>query len=176
MTRKSPPPPTNPADDDWTRETADVRPLGGPRSRKPKPRAVQPPIQVYHQPQSAHRPFTILNRDSHTLAGLEDNLDAKLLKDLAKGLYPPEATLDLHGLHEGDAWMELMGWLSAAADHDCRCVLVITGKGRGYGPDGDMGLIKSQIPQWLASHPKVMAFHTALPRDGGAGAVYVFLR
>jgi DNA-nicking Smr family endonuclease len=39
-----------------------------------------------------------------------------------------------------------------------------------------MGVIKFQIAGWLAGHPRVLAFHTALPQDGGTGAIYVYLR
>jgi DNA-nicking Smr family endonuclease len=39
-----------------------------------------------------------------------------------------------------------------------------------------MGMLRDQVPDWLASHPRVMAYHTALPRDGGSGALYVYLR
>jgi DNA-nicking Smr family endonuclease len=92
------------------------------------------------------------------------------------GKPPPTAMLDLHGVREGDAWLKLRHWLSEAQTEDHRCVLVITGKGRGYGPDANMGVLKAQIAVWLAAHPSVLGFHTALPRDGGTGAVYVLLR
>jgi DNA-nicking Smr family endonuclease len=179
MTPKFPPPSAD--DRDWLDEIADVRPLDDRHARarmapSRAPRKAQPPAETFTRPHLRQTPLAILSRDADCLSGLADNLDAKLLKDLARGAHPPTAMLDLHGHREGNAWLKLMNWLDAAADNDHRCVLVITGKGRGYGPAADMGLLKAQTPQWLASHPKVMAFHTALPRDGGTGAVYVYLK
>jgi DNA-nicking Smr family endonuclease len=42
-----------------------------------------------------------------------------------------------------------------------------------------MAVLKSKLPTWLTSGPAkkiVLAFATAKPYDGGAGAVYVLLR
>ena len=71
-----------------------------------------------------------------------------------------------------------------------RCVLVITGKGtpRGEGSDtkggdGDWfakrGILKDAVPRWLSEGPnrgRIVAINPALPRHGGAGALYVLLR
>lgn len=178
MAPKRPPNAADPANDPaWRDEIADVHPLGTRRTR-PKPAAAQPPAETYVAPRWAprHMPLVLHANTAACLAGLADGLPPSLLKDLALGKHRPTASLDLHGLQEGDAWLRLMNWLHQAADHDHRCVLVITGKGRGYGPAGDMGIIKAQAGQWLAGHPHVQAFHTAQPRDGGSGAVYVYLK
>jgi len=99
-----------------------------------------------------------------------------LFKQLATGKLRPTALLDLHGLGEGDAWLELVDFLHACVDQDHRTALIIHGKGTGYGPQRNMGVIKFQIGSWLASHPKVLAFHTAQQPDGGTGAIYVYLK
>ncbi|MFQ5418592.1 MAG: Smr/MutS family protein, partial [Myxococcota bacterium] len=59
---------------------------------------------------------------------------------------------------------------------DGRCVLVIHGRGRG---SADGPVLKSALPGWLALPPlgaSVMAFASAPPGDGGAGATVVLLR
>ena len=72
--------------------------------------------------------------------------------------------------------MAVMDYLHDAHASGHRCVLIVSGKGKGYGDDGDMGIIKSQMATWLSHHPKVLAFHSAIPRDGGSGAIYVYLK
>lgn len=171
--------PPRPADDPaWHAEVKSVRKLGEPKRPAPHParRYTQPPTDVYVPPSAYHRPIGILANTARLQAGRDDHMDLKRYKELSLGRISPTATLDLHGTLEGDAWLRLMNWLNSAVDNNHRCVLVITGKGSGYGPERDMGLIKAQTPQWLAGHPKVLAFHTAQAKDGGMGAVYVLLR
>lgn len=159
----------------WQAEISTVHPLG---TRRTRPVQAPTPSIPYIAPIWAprHIPLNILSNTAACLSGLAHGLPQALLKDLSRGIHSPTATLDLHGLREGDAWLRLMNWLHEAADHDHRCVLVVTGKGRGYGISGDMGLIKSQTAGWLAAHPKVQAFHSAQPHHGGQGAVYVYLK
>ena len=179
-------------DDAWAEATADVSPLGhGAKrasGRKPNPRRL--PLnraqrealkevatrELPPAPQLAKVAWEIMSDEPDRLAGRVANFEFKQLKMLAEGGYKYTAQLDLHGMYEGDAYIHLMNWLQEASHMEHRCVLVICGKGRGYGPGGRMGLIKAQIAGWLANHPAVLAFHTALPQHGGAGAVYVYLR
>ncbi|MFZ2587322.1 MAG: Smr/MutS family protein [Alphaproteobacteria bacterium] len=164
------------ADPHWQAETQATTKLG---HRKPSRTHFEPKHPaVYHPPSWKPRshPLDILTNTPRLQSGKASNIPASLLKTLAEGGFPPEAWLDLHGYHEGDAWLKTMNWLHQAYDEDIRCVVIITGKGRGHGPNGDMGLIKSQIPTWLAAHPRVQAFHTALPHEGGQGAIYVYLQ
>lgn len=170
-------PPKSANDAAWQVETSTVTPLG---QRKPShtQRIIQPPADIYHPPTWKPRtyPLHILSNTATCQSGKGSNIPASLLKDLSRGHIPPTAWLDLHGFYEGDAWLKLMTWLHQAYDNEHRCVVIITGKGRGYGPEGKMGLIKAQTPTWLASHPHVQAFHTALPQEGGAGALYVYVQ
>lgn len=172
--------PPNAVDDDvWQAEVADVDKLGHlKRARHPRRHPIQPPEGVYQQPSLPPRvnPIAILSNTAGCQSGKADNIPHSLLKDIAFGKFPPTAMLDLHGLREGDAWLKLTNWLHQAFEHEHRCVLIITGKGKGYGVEGDMGLLKAQTPQWLAAHPRVQAFHSAQPKDGGTGAVYVYLQ
>lgn len=174
---KRPPPKSAECEAAWQAEIQTVIPLGHPKKPHTK-RFVQPPIEIYHPPSWKPRthPLHILSNTTSCQSGKANNIPPTLLKDLSRGNIPPSAWLDLHGFYEGDAWLKLMTWLHQAYDAEHRCVVVITGKGRGYGPEGNMGLIKAQAPTWLASHPYVQAFHTALPHEGGAGALYVYLQ
>jgi DNA-nicking Smr family endonuclease len=69
------------------------------------------------------------------------------------------------------------------ADGACRglrCVLVVTGMGRG--PDGGVrgdGVLRRETPRWLGVAPlshHVLAVFAAHRRHGGDGALYVYLR
>jgi len=40
----------------------------------------------------------------------------------------------------------------------------------------DPAVLKSHLVHWLPQLDDVQAFHTAQPKDGGAGALYVLLR
>lgn len=103
-------------------------------------------------------------------------IDHKIMKKLSKGEIPFEHRLDLHGYREEEAWAGLTSFLHECYSHSMRCVLVIHGKGKGYGEKGDMGIIKSQICAWLEGSNAVLAYHTCQPKHGGSGAVYVLLR
>lgn len=168
----------------WEDEVADVTPLGRRKPPGPTPQrlnraereALKGAPYLPPAPVLVEVPLKIVSSTAQRLAGWVGNFDMKLAKDLADGRVPYSAMVDLHGMYEGDAYLHLMNWLQEASRQDHRCALVICGKGSGYGPNRDMGLIKAQLAGWLANHPAVLAFHTAQPRDGGAGAVYVYLR
>jgi len=96
---------------------------------------------------------------------------------VARGLEAIDARLDLHGLTQSEAHAALFHFLRNASEHEARLVLVITGKGaRG---DGARGVLKRQVPQWLALpefRTFVIGFEEATVRHGGEGALYVRLR
>ena len=55
-----------------------------------------------------------------------------------------------------------------------RHVRIIHGKGH-HTPTG-VSILKKMVAQSLTQLPFVLAFCSAQPKDGGAGAVYVFLK
>jgi DNA-nicking Smr family endonuclease len=54
-----------------------------------------------------------------------------------------------------------------------RRVLVVTGK--GHGKIG-IGILKRKVPLWLEASKIVYSWAFAEQRDGGAGALYVYLK
>ena len=103
-----------------------------------------------------------------------DGPQKKLLKKLRKGQLPREAVLDLHRKTLQDAAQTVHDFLQAAIETGHRCVLVIHGKGlRSQTGEPKM---KNQLALWLQNHDGVLAFCSALPEDGGNGALYVLLR
>lgn len=178
---------TKKPDDAWLAEIQTVKKLGAKSAptpampKMPQPTGTPPIVANPHQSLALTGwydtpPFPVESNTAQRIAGCAPHLESGLFKKLGQGLIRPTAVLDLHGLGEGDAWMQLIDFLHVAVTRDCRCALIIHGKGTGYGPNRDMGVIKYQIASWLAAHPKVLAFHTSLPQDGGTGALYVYLR
>ena len=117
-----------------------------------------------------------VERRGESLRGLAQGIDRRHLERLARGETEVDADLDLHGLLEAEARRAVDHAVREAYDTGFRCVLIIHGRGRHslQGP-----VLREALPGWLTTPPLgglVMAFATALPRDGGPGATYVLLR
>lgn len=174
--------------DAWDEFRRTVRKLGEdvpnqPKTPKLPPATGTPTTSQTSQPRSSFlaTPFPILSNTPQRLAGCHPSVPSKTFKQLGLGQLPPQAVIDLHGLREAQAWLELHAFLAAmhgaeAGNTAIRVVLVIHGKGHGHGAAKAMGVIKSQLASQLAQSPHVLAFHTAQPHDGGMGATYVLLK
>jgi DNA-nicking Smr family endonuclease len=104
-------------------------------------------------------------------------LDPRLLRRLRRGEFALQAHLDLHGLTADEARPAVDGFLTAAARAQHRCVLIV--HGRGLNSKDQVPVLKERLKIWLArgrAAHVVLAFATARPCDGGAGALYVLLR
>ena len=96
---------------------------------------------------------------------------------VSRGKEPIDGRLDLHGLTQREAHATLVRFLNAASSRGARLVLVITGKG-GVG-QSERGILKRQVPQWLALpefRAWVVGFEDAHIAHGGEGALYVRIR
>ena len=101
-------------------------------------------------------------------------LPEKIFRRLRRGRFSIEAEADLHGLTVPEAKVQLREFICESTEYGLGCVRVIHGKGLGSGPGGPV--LKGNVQRWLAQWDEVLAFVTALARDGGSGAVYVLLR
>lgn len=102
-------------------------------------------------------------------------LGRRMRHRVARGRAEIDARMDLHGLTQPEAHAALSRFLHAASARGARLVLVITGKGGG----GERGVLRRQVPQWLALpefRDFVIGFEDAHIAHGGAGALYVRLR
>lgn len=77
-------------------------------------------------------------------------------------------TIDLHKLTCEKAIESIRRFINNNYNNDINSCLIIHGKGQG--------LVKAITEKTLLSCPKVLAFHSAIPRHGGTGAVYVLLK
>lgn len=111
------------------------------------------------------------------IQGYVAGFDPAVMGRMRNGQYSPEGHLDLHGMVAQEAYDALVSFMRGAYNKGLRMVLLIPGRGRN-SPEG-YAILREKLQQWLTHDPfrrVVLAFCTAQPRDGGAGAVYVMLR
>ncbi|GLS82612.1 endonuclease SmrB [Paraferrimonas haliotis] len=89
------------------------------------------------------------------------------LKKLRRGDYYPDLLLDLHGLRQLDAKIEIVALIAEAKKHQIECCCIT------HGVSG--GVLKQKVPSWLVQHPDVIAFHQAPLEWGGHGSLLVLL-
>ena len=168
----------------WREVTREIQPLS-PKRQAPPATPQKPKATEAERPRcrpretkgaEASRPRQVVTKDAapQLSHGTSSGLDKRQGERLRKGRLPIEARLDLHGLHLGPAQRRLERFLADAQGQGKRCVLVITGKGRGEG-----GALRREVPSWL-NRPDVRAmvvsFTYAQPKDGGEGALYILLK
>lgn len=114
--------------------------------------------------------------------------DRRAVRQVASGKVSIDARLDLHGMRQRDARIELHAFLRAAQARGCKTVLVITGKGdasverdhlAGALGKPQRGVLRHSVPHWLGEpelRAVVLSFTSAGTRHGGDGALYVQLR
>lgn len=105
---------------------------------------------------------------------LSNGLNRMTLRKLRHGTWPPQDSLDLHGLNSDQSRKLLAEFLHQATQRGLRCVSVIHGK--GWRSEGRDGILKVHTRHWLTQHAAVLAFCEAPPNAGGGGAVWVLLK
>lgn len=152
-----------------TRSIAPMRPASGKEAeaesdaKVPAPSALPPRVAKPQpqRPKSEPPALTALGR--------------RAKQRVARGRDAIDGRLDLHGLTQAEAHDALLRFLHTAQTRGAKLVMVITGKGRG----GEGGVLKRQVPLWLALpefRALVVGFEEAHQRHGGQGALYLRLR
>ena len=134
---------------------------------KPAPRPSSPPHPVAVTQRPAPKP------KEPALAPI----DRRAKQKLARGTQAIDARIDLHGRTQSEAHAALLRFLHRAQSNGAKTVLVITGKGGNR--DSERGVLKRQVPMWLALpefRGLVVGFGDAAIGHGGAGALYVRVR
>lgn len=103
-----------------------------------------------------------------------DGLSLRVLRDLRRGRWVVQATLDLHGHTRDEARAALAAFLAECQDSAQRCIRIVHGKGQ-HSP-GREPVLKHLVLGWLSRRREVLAFCQARSIDGGAGAVIVLLQ
>lgn len=103
--------------------------------------------------------------------------DNAVIGKLRAGAFSPEGHLDLHGQNLEQAYAALVAFIKHAYQSGKRHLLVITGRGRNS--PGGTPVLRERVQTWFTREPfkrVIIAFCTAKPGDGGAGALYLLLR
>jgi DNA-nicking Smr family endonuclease len=182
----SPAPARDPTDGElWEQAVAGVRPVRGP-DRVGPPRPPAAPEQVWHPDLDAidelralvsgEAPFDLADSDEY-VEGRVAGLDVNVVRKLRRGEFAVQGHVDLHGLTREEAKGTVERFLRGSRSAGKRCVLVV--HGRGLHSKDQLPVLKDALRTWLATGRfarHVLAFTTARPTDGGAGAIYVLLR
>jgi DNA-nicking Smr family endonuclease len=153
-----------------------IRPAPQPLSRQP---LLDPELAAYDELRAlveGEVPFDISDTDEF-IEGHARGLDHHVVRKLKRGDFAVQGHVDLHGLLKDEAKAELEAFFVRSRQQQKRCVLVV--HGRGLHSKDQVPVLKDALKRWMgtarfARH--VLAFATARPHDGGAGAVYVLLK
>ncbi|THB63172.1 MAG: DNA mismatch repair protein MutS [Desulfovibrio sp.] len=118
-----------------------------------------------------------LEHTNEFILGQVKGVSPKMVTRLKTGAFSPEGHLDLHGMNALQAFAAMADFIREEYNQGKRCLLLIPGRGKN-SPEG-YGVLREKVQQWLTHDPfkrVVLAFCTAQPRHGGAGALYVLLR
>ncbi|AGA34597.1 Smr protein/MutS2 [Thioalkalivibrio nitratireducens DSM 14787] len=164
----------------FLRAIGDVRRLDHDRAeiRRPVPRSVarkrrEDEAAVMHDLLSDPVNATDL-QPGDELRFVRPGVGRRVFRNLRRGHYRIQDELDLHGLFASEARRTVAAFLAEARTHHRLCVRIVHGKGlrsRQQGP-----VLKGLLDHWLRQRDDVLAFCSALPADGGTGAVYVLIR
>lgn len=105
---------------------------------------------------------------------LKPGVPSRLLKQLRRGHFSIRAEIDLHQMTVAVAREAIKGFLADAIAHGELCVRIVHGKGLRSASRGPV--VKRMTEQLLRQRDDVLAFASALPVQGGTGAVLVLLR
>ncbi len=163
--------------DVWEDLTKDIKKISRPEIIPSKPviiKEINPTVDInkaYHG-----------NKLDKLDLGVMDNIDNNTAKKFKREEFRIEATLDLHGCTEDNAYELVFDFVKKAYIQDKRAILIITGK--GYHKEEDdifvsKGILKERVPQWLNSlelRPLILSYMHPSAKNGGEGALYILLR
>jgi len=156
-----------------------------PVPKPKKPSAPRNPVADFRVGQKANtiRSHDIMRPLVDRLVSAPINMDSKSFGKMKRGKLKPEARIDLHGMTMAEAHPELVSFILGSQSMGRRLVLVITGKGKDRDHGGPiparLGILRHQVPQWMALPPLSQAILQITPahlKHGGHGAYYVYLR
>ena len=175
----------------WHRVTKDVKAL------RPTPRP-ETPKDIIAAPQSppvshsghglplahASHQAPVHREPTKAIQSVFEAGDPRIVRHVSRGRKEIDATLDLHGMTQDEAYAALQQFLMLARTQGHRVLLVITGKGSRGGSDigahysVSRGILRQRFLQWVEGpfREYVSSVKTSHQRHGGGGAFYVFLK
>lgn len=166
----------------WKDYTKEIMPIHKP------PHDDSDPVRdssASQQKPPAFKPPPVLSQ-TRTIPQEPPQLDLRTATRLRKGQIPIDGRLDLHGHTQAQAQTMLHDFIGESFRSGKRCLLIITGKGRGgksaqdaYAPNLEPGILKQKLPEWLSApsmRPLILKITPAAAKHGGGGAFYVYLK
>jgi DNA-nicking Smr family endonuclease len=162
----------------WRYVTRSITPLEGaarhpsddgveePQPRKRAASVEEPSARAIVRPSIQPQPLKM---------GSAADIDRRTAQRFQRGEMHVDGRIDLHGLTLEQAHGALTAFIRGAAVRGSRCVMVVTGKGKG----GSIGKIRAEAPHWLnqaSLRPLILAVSQARIHHGGTGALYVLLK
>lgn len=163
----------------WDGVTRQIKPLRGrPRPVKAEAVEAQPTAPANRPaPPAPPQPLKRAAKLSAAAPPPLATLGRRERTHLSRGRKDIDARIDLHGMTQARAHHALLHFLQRASHDGYGFVLVITGKGKSG--DAERGVLRRQVPQWLALpefRAYVVGFDEAHIGHGGEGALYVRVR
>ena len=170
-----------PDDEEFRRAVADVQPMAPPRrlppgAAKPPPIARQTRLDERSALAESMGPMSLDDAldSGEELVFLREGLARPVLRQLRRGHWVIEDSLDLHGMNRVEAALSVAEFLRRCGLRRLRCVRIVHGK--GLGSRNREPVLKGKLRRWLALREEVLAFCQAPATQGGAGAALVLLR
>lgn len=161
----------------WRYITRNVNPLNETTSRHPAEdqSSDDPPPRGRQSPPLGSEIPARFVPPSPLVLGSTGDMDRRTAQRFKRGEMSIDGRIDLHGLTLEQAHQALITFIRGAHARGARCVVVVTGKGKG----DNIGRIRGEAPHWLNHAPlrsMILAVTEARPGQGGAGALYVLLK
>jgi DNA-nicking Smr family endonuclease len=154
----------------WEHAMRDVRPLADREQASPDLQEEAPTAGLAER-------FRMRREAVPTVTGdTSFAFDRRTAERFRRGQVAIEATLDLHGYTQEEAFAAVDAFLEESFQEGRRCVLVVTGKGTAR--DGG-GVLRSSVPRWITEgvhRGRLIGLGPAESQHGGDGAIYVLLR
>jgi len=168
-----------PDDVDFREAMADVKPLPSRNRIDPEPKKT-PAIAAQRESDDGKvlRELLEFELDPAELETGEELLylrpghQQRTLKRLRRGYFSVSDTIDLHHMSAVTAKAVLLEFIDQSLGRNMGCVRVVHGKGLR---SRTLPRLKIMTNQTLRKHPRVIAFASCLPVDGGTGATNVLL-
>ncbi|CAG9000986.1 MAG: putative DNA endonuclease SmrA [Candidatus Celerinatantimonas neptuna] len=139
-----------------------------PRIKKKRPTLGQLHQQVNQQLHYFSDEYSPLLPEEGPMRWRAEQTEPDELKKLRRGRYAPEIFLDLHGLTRHQAKQEIAAMLHECLNQRLEVASIMHGHGQN--------ILKQKVPEWLAQHPDVAAFHQAPKEWGGNSALLVLIK
>ena len=162
----------------FRRAVSDVTPL--PASGRIEPEPSKTPPRAFQQELDDHAALRELLEGDHLdepetgeeLSWLRPGYQQRILRRLRRGHYSVADTIDLHHMDVDTAKQVLIDFIENAVRSNHGCVRIIHGKGLR---SRDFPRLKVMTNRILFRHPRIVAYASCRPVDGGTGATDALL-